>query len=100
MNKIDRAHIKESRAVRSIISETHKASLNIGLKSLIIVYLLIILGLGLTVPKIYLRSKIYYLSKDVGVLYTKYQVLEEENDHLKQQLEAIKFKNQVLDTIF
>jgi cell division protein FtsL len=100
MSEIQGKRQKEHQAIKNIAYEAQKAARNISFKTLIIVYLLIVLGLGLTVPKIYLRASIYYLSKDISALYAKYQVLEEENRYLRQQLEATKFKNQVLDTIF
>ena len=94
------AKTEELNEIKNVAYEVQKESQNISFKTLLIVYLFIVLGLVLSVPKIYLRADIYYLSKDISRLYAKYQVLEEENRHLKQQLENAKFKNQVLDTIF
>lgn len=67
--------------------------------SLIIVFILLLFGLALYFPKIYLRSNIYYTSKDINRLYSHYISLNEENTFLKKQLEDMKFKNQVLDSL-
>jgi len=63
---------------------------------------LLILGIVLMVlfPKIYLRSQIYYKSRDIATLTREYRVLKEENAVLKTKVEAIRFKHQVIDTMF
>lgn len=66
--------------------------------------LLIVLGammiiLSLYLPKIYLRNNIYYVSRDINVLYDNYISLKEENRFLQQQLEDMKFKNQIMDSL-
>ena len=67
--------------------------------SLFMVFLLLIIGLFLYFPKIYLRSNIYYTSKDINRLYAHYVSLQEENIFLSQQLEDMKFKNQIIDSL-
>lgn len=51
-------------------------------------------------PKIYLQSQIYYKSRDITVLTGEYNVLKEEHRILKTKIESIRYKNQVLDTMF
>ena len=63
------------------------------------VVVLLIVGLFLYFPKIYLRSNIYYVSKDINRLYAHYISLQEENIFLAQQLEDMKFKNQIMDSL-
>ena len=63
------------------------------------VVVLLIVGLFLYFPKIYLRSNIYYVSKDINRLYSHYISLQEENIFLAQQLEDMKFKNQIMDSL-
>ncbi len=63
------------------------------------VIVLLIVGLFLYFPKIYLRSNIYYVSKDINRLYAHYISLQEENIFLAQQLEDMKFKNQIIDSL-
>ena len=67
--------------------------------SLIIVFVLLFIALFLYFPKIYLRSNIYYISKDINKLYAHYISLQEENTFLAQQLEDMKFKNQIIDAV-
>jgi cell division protein FtsL len=67
--------------------------------SIIIVFILLIFALILYFPKIYLRSNIYYVSKDINKLYAHYISLQEENTFLAQQLEDMKFKNQIIDSL-
>jgi hypothetical protein len=50
-------------------------------------------------PKIYLRNNIYYVSRDINVLHDNYISLKEENRFLQQQLEDMKFKNQIMDSL-
>jgi len=67
--------------------------------SLIIVLTLLIVALVLFTPKIFLRNNIYYVSKDINKLYAHYISLKEENRFLGQQLEDMKFKNQIMDSL-
>jgi cell division protein FtsL len=67
--------------------------------SLVIVFVLLAFALFLFFPKIYLRSNIYYISKDINKLYAHYISLQEENTFLAQQLEDMKFKNQIIDSL-
>mgnify|MGYP003571693791 CR=1 FL=1 len=68
-------------------------------KSLIIVFSILGLALTLYFPKIYLANNIYYVSKDINKLYAHYTSLKEENKFLQQQLEDMKFKNQIVDSL-
>ena len=67
--------------------------------SLILVFVFLIVSLILFTPKIFLRNNIYYISKDINKLYAHYISLKEENRFLRQQLEDMKFKNQVMDSL-
>ena len=51
-------------------------------------------------PKIYIHQQIYYTSRDISKLQGEYDILKEENRIIKASVESIKFKNQILDTIF
>ncbi|MFA9374376.1 MAG: hypothetical protein ACERKK_09470 [Poseidonibacter sp.] len=70
-----------------------------AVNSLIIVFLMLILATILYFPKIYFRNNIYYISKDINKLYAHYISLQEENKFLAQQLEDMKFKNQIMDSL-
>ncbi|MEA2099419.1 MAG: hypothetical protein U9P72_04735 [Campylobacterota bacterium] len=51
-------------------------------------------------PKIYLQQQIYYKSRDISKLNREYVALKEENRLINASVEAIRFKNQILDTLF
>ncbi|XOB60905.1 hypothetical protein ACMC56_09820 [Campylobacterota bacterium DY0563] len=67
--------------------------------SIIIVFSALLVALTLYFPKIYLVNNIYYVSKDINKLYAHYISLKEENKFLAQQLEDMKFKNQIEDSL-
>ena len=48
-------------------------------------------------PKIYINQQIYYT---IAKLQVEYETLQEENKLIRSSVESIKFKNQVLDTMF
>lgn len=67
--------------------------------ALLVVLTILVFALALFIPKIYLRNNIYYVSKDINKLYAHYISLQEENKFLVQQLEDMKFKNQIIDSL-
>jgi len=66
----------------------------------ITILLLIVFTIMLLFPKIYLAQQIYYKSRDIAKLEAEYNTLQEEHKRIKSSVEKIKFKNQILDTIF
>ncbi len=54
----------------------------------------------LTTIKTYLSNQIYYESKEVNKLHREVLTLKAERVMLEQNVEALKFKNRVADTIF
>jgi len=69
---------------------------------LYLVYTLMALAFACLIlfPKIYLQQQIYYKSRDISKLKREYVALKEENRLIKASVEAIRFKNQILDTLF
>ena len=67
--------------------------------SIVIVISILVFALALFIPKIYFTNNIYYVSKDINKLYAHYISLKEENKFLAQQLEDMKFKNQIEDSL-
>jgi cell division protein FtsL len=51
-------------------------------------------------PKIYITQQIYFKSRDIAKLKIEYDTLKEENKIISASVEEIKFKNQILDTLF
>lgn len=73
---------------------------NLDFRFLILVYMVIFVAFLLILPKIYIKNQIYYMSRDIHKLYSEYSILSEENRVLKQSLENMRFKNQILDTMY
>ena len=70
-----------------------------SVNSLIIIFGVLFLALIIWMPKIYLQNNIYYISKNINKLYSQYISLKEENKFLEQQLEKMKYKNQIMDSL-
>ena len=51
-------------------------------------------------PKIFIQQQIYYKSRDIAKLEAEFDILKEENKLIQSSVEIIKFKNQILDTLF
>ncbi len=84
----------------SIIDEIDDENNNLEFGILIAIFTLLILILTIFMPKIYLKHNIYYKSRDLRVLKYQYSALHQENIALKQKLQELKFKNQVVDIIY
>jgi len=77
-----------------------KAPNGITLGMLSVILIAMSITLILTLVKIYLSNQIYYESKKVNKLYRQVEALKAEKRILEQNVEALKFKNRVTDTIF
>jgi len=82
------------------VREHHEGENSMGWRFLLMTLLVLAIAWLLLFPKIYLQSQIYYKSRDIAVLTGEYNILKEENRILKTKVESIRFKNQVLDTMF
>lgn len=51
-------------------------------------------------PKIYIQQQIYFKSRDIAKLKNEHDSLKEENKIIMSSVESIKYKNQILDTLF
>jgi len=80
--------------------EEYDEEKNLDFKFLLLIYLSLAIALSIILPKIYIKNQIYYISRDIHKLYSEDSILKEENTYLKQKLESIRFKNQVLDSVF
>lgn len=68
-------------------------------KRLMIIFTIFFIALLFSIPKIFLRNNIYYLSKDINILYAQYISLKEEKRFLQQQLEKKEYENQITDSL-
>lgn len=67
--------------------------------TLVIIFTTMFIVLALLMPKIFLRNNIYYVSKDINKLHSHHISLKEENKFLGEQLEQMKYKNQIMDSL-
>lgn len=51
-------------------------------------------------PKIYIQQRIYFKSREIYKLRGEYDTLIEENKLINASVESIRYKNQILDTLF
>lgn len=65
----------------------------IPFKTVLLAFCLMLLAFVLFIPKIYMRNNLYYASRNIIQLQAQIDSLNEENKHIKKQLEDIKFKN-------
>ncbi len=100
VKKLKNSKVNDKNQLLDTIDEEIKREKNLDFKLLVTVYLTILLGLLVILPKIYIKNEIYYTSREISKLSSEYSVLKEENRFLRQKVEYIKFKNQVLDTVF
>ncbi len=82
--------------VETLIAPSQK----MGLRYLVGVLLSVTMLLLVAFPKIYIKNQIYYKSRDIAVLKREFNALKEENRVITSQVESIRFKNQILDTLF
>jgi cell division protein FtsL len=67
---------------------------------LIYVLLSLLLLIAILFPKIYIQQQIYFVSRDISKLKGEYDTLKEENKIINNSVESIRYKNQILDTLF
>ncbi len=92
--------LKEKQDLHEIIEEFDDEERELGFGILFSMFGILILILLIVMPKVYLKQNIYYKSRDLNSLQYQYTSLIQENIALKQRLQKLKFKNQVLDTLY
>jgi len=83
---------------RSRKKRSKSNGITFGMAMVVLISMVIVLIL--TTIKIYLSNQIYYESKVVNKMVREVAALKAEKIMLEQNVEAIKFKNSVTDTIF
>ncbi len=92
--------MNEKDLILNEVKELQNAENKMGWRFLLMTLLILAIAWLLLFPKIFLQSQVYYKSRDIAVLTGEYNALKEENRILKTKVESIRFKNQVLDTMF
>jgi len=80
--------------------EHKKSSKNIEFRYLLSVIGVIILIGMITFPKIYIQQQIYFKSREITKLKSEYDILKEEHKIISASVEKMKFKDNILDTMF
>lgn len=78
---------------KEAVLEMDLTAKEIPFKVVCLVFVAMFIALSLFVPKVYIRNNIYYTSRSLIQLQAQLDSLNEENKHIKKQLEDIKFKN-------
>lgn len=92
--------MNEKDLILNEVKELQNAENKMGWRFLLMTLLILAIAWLLLFPKIFLQSQVYYKSRDIAILTGEYNALKEENRILKTKVESIRFKNQVLDTMF
>jgi cell division protein FtsL len=82
--------------VESVITDKKSVDVNYFLY---VILMLLFVGM-FAFPKIYITEQIYYKSREIAKLKIEYETLKEENKLISSSVESIKYKNQILDTLF
>ncbi|MEA3228093.1 MAG: hypothetical protein U9P38_03370, partial [Campylobacterota bacterium] len=64
------------------------------------VVLIIVIVMMFLFPKIYIQQQIYFKSREISKLKSEYDILKEEQKVIGASVENIRFKDQILDTMF
>lgn len=64
------------------------------------VFVGVFLVLMVVFPKIFINTQIYFKSREISTLTHEHDALMEENRLIRAKVESMKFKNQILDTLF
>lgn len=82
--------------IESVLNPRKELDLNYFLYVLLSVFFVV----AILFPKIYIQQQIYFTSRDIAKLKGEHDTLKEENRLIRSSAESIKFKNQILDTLF
>jgi cell division protein FtsL len=72
--------------------------ITLGVLSIAIISMVIILILALM--KVYLSNQIYHESREINLIEAEVAALKEEHSILQMNVEQLKYKNKITDTIF
>jgi len=72
--------------------------ITLGILSIAIISMAIILIMALI--KIYLSNRIYHISKEINLIEREVAALKEEQSILQMNVEQLRYKNRITDTIF
>jgi len=83
-------------AVQEVITPKKR----LDFKYLLITYMVMAFVIALAFFKIYINQQIYYESRKIAKLRSQRALLMAENRVIRSRVEAMRFKNQIADTLF
>jgi cell division protein FtsL len=92
--------LKDKEELLEAIDEVIAPKKHLDGKYLLVTYLAVAFVVALAFFKIYVHQQIYYESRKIAKLRSERDLLKEENRVIKSSVEAIRFKNQIADTMF
>ncbi len=92
--------MKDKEELLEAIEDVVAPKKKLDFRYLLATYLVIAFVVGLAFFKIYVHQQIYYESRKIAKLRAERDLLKEENRVIRSSVEAIRFKNQISDTIF
>jgi cell division protein FtsL len=92
--------LKDKEELLEAIDEVIAPKKRLDGKYLLLTYLAVAFVVALAFFKIYIHQQIYYESRKIAKLRSERDLLQEENRVIKASVEAIRFKNQISDTMF
>jgi len=92
--------LRDKEELLESIDEIVAPKKRLDFRYLLMTYLVIAIVVGLAFFKIYVHQQIYYESRKIAKLRAERDLLKEENRVIRSSVEAIRFKNQIADTIF
>jgi len=92
--------LKDKEELLEAIEDVVAPKKKLDFRYLLATYLVIAFVVGLAFFKIYVHQQIYYESRKIAKLRAERDLLKEENRVIRSSVEAIRFKNQISDTIF
>jgi len=72
---------------------------NLSFFNLLVVYIAMAIFFMLTVPVVFVRNEIYFISRDIAELQTRKTVLLEEQQELTNKIEAMSYRYEISDPI-
>ncbi len=92
--------MKDKEELLEAIEDVVAPKKRLDLRYLLMTYLVMAFVVGLAFFKVYVHQQIYYESRKIAKLRAERDLLKEENRVIRSSVEAIRFKNQISDTIF
>lgn len=92
--------MSEKNQILDSYDEIYKSKKQLDFNYVLYVFLTLTFITMFAFPKVYISEQIYFKSRDIAKLKREYDTLKEENRLISASVESIKFKNQILDTLF